>query len=133
MFRKECEKETNKQYIKFYNETQTKYFELTGKEIENKQVLTEQNLFAKEKDGKWGFVDSSDNFVVENKYDKVTDFNSYGFAGIKLANKWGVIDKNGNVILEPEYEFSSIIEPSFIGKYYQVTFGFGEIYYTDGK
>lgn len=125
--------ETNKQYIKMYNETQTKYFDITGKEVQNKQVLSNQTLFAKEKDGKWGFVDSSDNFVIENKYDKVTDFNSYGFAGIKLANKWGVVDRNGNVIVEPEYEFASIVEPSFIGKYYQVTFGFGEIYYTDGK
>lgn len=125
--------EENKQYIKMYNETQTIYYDFTGKEIKNTQILSGQKLYANEKDGKWGFVDSNGNVIVENDYDKSTDFNSYGFAGIRKDNKWGIVDQTGNVVLQPEYEFSSSIEPSFVGRYYRVTFGFGEVYYTDGK
>lgn len=125
--------ETNESYIKMYNDSQTKYFDITGKEVENKQVLQKQTVFAWEKDAKWGIVDKEGKAIVENKYDKITDFNNYGFAGVRLVDKWGVVDTEGKVIVEPEYKFASTLEPNFIGKYYQVTFGFGEIYYTDEK
>lgn len=125
--------ETNESYIKMYNDSQTKYFDITGKEVENKQVLQKQTVFAWEKDAKWGIVDKEGKAIVENKYDKITDFNDYGFAGVRLVDKWGVVDTEGKVIVEPEYKFASTLEPNFIGKYYQVTFGFGEIYYTDEK
>ena len=67
--------------------------------------------------------------IVDYNYDKVTEVNKYGFAGIKQNGKWGVIDSNGKIIVEPQYKLSEN-DPIFIGQYYQVIYGNGEIYYT---
>lgn len=119
-------------YIEVYSEKSTKYFDFEGNEKTNTQVLKNNELFAIEENGKWGMTDKYGNIVVECIYDKVTELNEYGFAGIKLGGKWGVIDKNGHVVLEPTYEhFLSNEKPQFINKYYRVTYGYGEAYYTD--
>ena len=119
-------------YIEIYSEKSTKYFDFEGNEKTNIQILKNNELFAIEKDGKWGMTDKMGNIVVECIYDKVTELNEYGFAGIKLDGKWGVIDKTGKVILEPTYEhFANNEKPEFINKYYKVTYGYGESYYTD--
>lgn len=118
-------------YIKIYNDEETKYFDMNGKEIENTKVLPEQNIYAKEQNGKWGFVDKNGKVVVDYKYEKVTDLNSYGYAGIKENGKWGVIDSNGKVVLQPKYEFNVKTEPEFIKQYYKVEYGYGEFYYTN--
>ena len=123
----------NKDYIKVYNQEETKYFNLEGKELKNTEVFTNNVLFAQQQNGKWGFANASGQMQVEATYDKVTEFNEYGFAAIKKDGKWGAINSNGEVIVEPVYEFEDGVEPSFISKYYQVTYGFGEVYYTDAN
>ena len=55
------------------------------------------------------------------------------FATVEKDGKWGVINEQGEEVLEPTYEFKNQEEPFFIGKYYQVVYGVGEIYYTDAK
>lgn len=123
----------NKEYIKIYNQDETKYFSLDGKELKNTEVFVNNILFAQAKDGKWGFANKSGQTQVEAIYDKVTEFNEYGFAGVKKDGKWGVINSDGKVILEPIYEFEDDAEPIFISEYYQVTYGFGEVYYTNAN
>ena len=86
-------------------------------------------VFGKYLAHKWGFVDALGNNIIDNKYEKVTELNKYGFAGIKQDGKWGVINSEGKIILEPTYELNDN-EPIFIGEYYQVIYGNGEIYYT---
>ena len=72
-------------------------------------------------EGNWGFVDKDGNIKVDCKYDRVTEINEYGFAGILQENKWGVIDENGEVIVVPGYDKEKIntnyYDPKFIGKY----------------
>ena len=70
--------------------------------------------------------------VVEAKYDFVTEFNEYGFAGVKSEDKWGSVNTKGEVIIEPTYNLNEL-NPSFIKSYYQVKNGLGEIYYTNNK
>lgn len=119
-------------YIKVYSDKETKYLSKDGIEIKNTELFTDNKLFAIEKDGKWGFADKQGNIKVDAIYDKVSDFNTNGFAGICKDKKWGSIDSEGNVVIEPTYVFSErISEPNFIGKYYKVVAGYGEIYYTD--
>ena len=77
----------------------------------------------------WGFVDKDGNKVVDYNYDEVTEVNKYGFAGIKQNGRWGIVDENGKIIVNPKYKLNDI-EPIFIGEYYQVIYGNGEIYYT---
>lgn len=121
----------NGDYIKIYNTTDTRYFGKDGKERTYKEIDPNLEMYAKKLDnGKWIFEDASGNIKSE-EYDKVTELNEYGFAGVKKDGIWGVIDKTGKVIKEPIYEFSKQIEPDFIGEFYKVEYGFGEFYYTN--
>lgn len=105
------------------------YFDFNGTEVTSKQVLSQNELYASKKDGKWGFVDKQDKVVVDYSYDMVTEFNEYGFAGVKSGDKWGVINQKGELVQEQVYKIGSM--PEFIGKYYKVYYGYGESYYTD--
>ena len=121
--------ENNNRYIKLYNDSEIKYITKEEKEVNNIELFNENKIFAKKQNNKWGFVDAKGNSVVDYKYEKVTEINKYGFAGIKEKGKWGVIDSEGKILVEPKYEIKSN-EPIFIGEYYQVIYGDGEIYYT---
>lgn len=122
--------EINEDYVKVYSEKGSRYFSDDGKELTSKEVFPNHVLYAKEINGKWGFVDKNGELKVQNEYDMVTEFNEYGFAGIKKDGKWGVINSNGEVIQEPKYKISWI-NPTFIGKYYQSEEWHGDSYYTN--
>ena len=118
-------------YFKVYSDDSVQYFDKSGKKLESKDVFPNNKLFAYKGKNKWGFKDKDGNIVVKPIYDMVTEFNEYGYAGIKSKNKWGSINENGDVIKEPTYEVESNIIPSFIKEYYQVDLGYGEPYYTN--
>ena len=86
-------------YIKVVSDTDMQYLDKEGNIISSKEILEQNDIYALKKDEKWGFVDKEGNIIIEPKYDMVTEFNSYGFAGIKQGNKWGVIDTTGNIVL----------------------------------
>lgn len=117
-------------YIKLISDKDMRYLDNNGNIISNKEILKENKVFAYNQNGKWGFVDNSDNIILEAKYDIVTEFNKYGFAGIKKNGKWGVVNEEGKVIVEPSYKIDWN-EPEFIGKYCKLNFGYGFEYYTD--
>ena len=121
--------ENNESYIKIYNDNDIKYISSDEKLIDNTELFKENRIFAKKLNNKWGFVNVQGNVIVDYIYDMVTDVNKYGYAGIKQNGKWGVIDRLGKVKVEPTYEINSN-QPEFIGPYYQVIYGNGEIYYT---
>lgn len=118
-------------YFKVYSDDSVQYFDKSGKKLESKDVFPNNKLFAYKERNKWGFKDKDGNIVVKPIYDMVTEFNEYGYAGIKSKNKWGSINENGDVIKEPTYEVESNIIPSFVKEYYQVDLGYGEPYYTN--
>ena len=122
--------QTEENYVKVYNDTETRYFDLEGNEKQNTEIFPNNQIYAKSQDGKWGFVDKAGNVVVDYIYDKATDLNSYGYAGIKLDGKWGVVNSNGEIIVEPTYTVNIQTEPEFIKDYYKVEYGYGEFYYT---
>lgn len=119
-----------KPYILLYSATDFKYIDKTGKIVEPQNIFEDHTLFSKNINGKWGFVDKNGNVKVQNEYEMVTEFNQYGFAGIKKDGKWGVIDQEGNVVQEPIYELS-LIMPDFIGKYYKTNESYGDARYSD--
>lgn len=123
--------EVKDNYIKISNTEETKYFSKEGKELRNTEVYPNNTLFAKNENGKWGFANKNGDTVVEAKYDRVTEFNEYGFAGVELDGKWGVLNSKGEEILAPTYVFNDETEPYFIGQYYQVKYALGGVYYTD--
>lgn len=126
----EAEIDVTDEYIRVYSENDNKYFDYSGNELQAKDIFTNNTLFAKKINNKWGFVDKEGNLKVQNEYDMVTEFNEYGFAGIKLDGKWGSINENGEIVVEPIYEIDNIY-PSFIGKYYKSNEWFNNNFYTD--
>lgn len=120
------------EFVRIYNDVESKYFDNSGKEISNFEAYPNNRLFAKAENGKWGFVDKTGNIVVDFQYDEVSEFNEYGFAAVLKDGKWGSLNENGDVVADCIFEFDdSAGVPCFLGKYYEVVYGFGEIYYTD--
>lgn len=120
------EKEDN--YFKVFSNDDIKYFDNNGNEISYKQIEPNNKMYAKKINGKWGFVNEENKLKINNEYDMVTEFNKYGFAGIKKGGKWGVVNIKGEIIQEPIYSFKWE-NPSFIGKYYK-TKEWEQEYYT---
>ena len=120
----------DKEYILLFSENDFKYLDKDGNILKAQELFKENNLFAKNVNGKWGFVDKNGNLKVQNKYEVVTDFNKYGFAGIKKDGKWGVIDQAGHIVQEPIYELKWNM-PEFIGKYYRVNAWYGDARFSD--
>lgn len=118
------------EYIKFRTVATVKYFNKDGKEISNEELFKDNKLIAYNHNLKWGFKKPNGDKVVEAKYDFVTEFNRYGYAGIQENNKWGVIKDDGTVIKEPTYTIDNPADPYFIGEYYKVDLGYGIPYYT---
>ncbi len=121
------EKEDN--YFKVFSNDDIKYFDNNGNEISYKQIEPNNKMYAKKINGKWGFVNEENKLIINNEYDMVTEFNKYGFAGIKKGGKWGVVNIKGEIIQEPIYSFKWE-NPSFIGKYYK-TKEWEQEYYTE--
>lgn len=117
-------------YVRLYSETENRYFDYSGNELSASQVFPDNQLYAKKINDTWGFVDKDGNLKVQNQYDMVTEFNEYGFAGIKVDGKWGVINEEGTIVQEPIYELESV-SPTFIGKYYKANEWYGNSYFTD--
>lgn len=120
--------EKKENYVVIYSKDDMKYFDYSGNEISYKILYPNNKLYAKKINGKWGFIDKADKLIIQNEYEMVTEFNNYGFAGIKKDGKWGVVNSEGTIIQEPIYELKWE-NPSFIGKYYKVQ-AWGEQYYS---
>ena len=120
--------EKKENYVVIYSKDDMKYFDYSGNEISYKNLYSNNKLYAKKINGKWGFIDKADKLIIQNEYEMVTEFNNYGFAGIKKDGKWGVVNSEGTIIQEPIYELKWE-NPSFIGKYYKVQ-AWGEQYYS---
>jgi len=90
----DCLLELDNDYVEIYSKKAEAFVDQFGEIKEAKEVLKDNELFASYKDGKWGFIDRDGNVKIDYQYEYVTDFNSYGFAGIEMNGKWGAIDSN---------------------------------------
>ena len=117
-------------YIIMYSEDEFTYYDFDGNEKSAKDLFPNNKLFAKRINDKWGFVDVEGNLKVQNEYEMLTDFNEYGYAGIKQDGKWGVINQEGEIITKPIYELDWYY-PTFIGKYYRLNIWTSESQYSD--
>lgn len=122
---------TGDNYIMLSSKSDFSYYDFSGNKLTGKDIFTNNTLFAKKINDKWGFVDSEGKLVIENKYEMVTDFNENGFAGVKLDGKWGVIEQSSKkIIQEPSYELDWV-QPNFIGKYYRINSWHGDARYSN--
>lgn len=65
-------------------------------------VFTKEGLARFEKNGKWGYISTEGEVVVNAKYDMAYDF-SEGMAAVKLGERWGYIDTKGDVVIDLKF------------------------------
>ena len=68
----------------------------------NYGMMFSEGMVAVRTGGKWGFIDTLGNLVVEPKFDETKIFNE-GRAPVRIKNKWGFINVNGEVVIPLEY------------------------------
>ncbi len=110
-----------------FNELETKYIDKEGNVKTSKELYPNNELYAVNIDGKWGYEDKDGNIVIQPIYEKANEFNKNGYAAVKENGKWKAININGEITTELEYEFPKEEYPNFINKYYQYTYGHGEV------
>lgn len=88
---------TKKGEYVFYNEKMESVAKISG--CEKIGALTEDGIVAFCKDGKWGYVNTSGEVVIEPAYDDARSF-SNGLAAVYKDGKWGFIDKDNSVIID---------------------------------
>lgn len=57
---------------------------------------------AAKKNGKWGFIDSDGQTVIDFKYDEARSF-AHGMAAVAVDGLWGMINSEETMIVEPQY------------------------------
>lgn len=116
-----------KGFIKIYTNGEYKYFNFKFEEKQVSDLLTQNTLYLSKKNDKYGFVDKSQNVVVDYIYDDATEQNSYGYAGVKKDGLWGSIKKNGTLAKETVVNLDNSIYVDFIDVWHLSDDG---LYYT---
>ena len=62
-----------------------------------------EGFAAVKKDGKWGYINTKGEQIVECKFDGVGDFNE-GFAAVKKDDRWGYINTKGEQIVKCKFD-----------------------------
>ena len=74
------------------------------KDIEYSTVRHFSNAHsAFQQNGKWGFINTAGEVVVEPQYEECHDYLN-GYAAVKVNGKWGFIDTKHNLIISPEFD-----------------------------
>lgn len=107
-----------KGYLKIRINDEYKYYNFKFEEKNVKDILTTNTLFLSKKDGKYGFVNTKGETVVDNVYDDATEQNDAGYAAVKKDGKWGSIDANGKIVIEPTYNLDNNYLIDFVGKWH---------------
>ena len=115
-------------YIKLYSETEMKYYDLSGNEVTYKELFPNNQLYASQRNGRWGLVDGNGNVVVNYEYDMVTEQNG-NVAGVKKDGKWQVVNTNGELVSDDAYTISWL-DVTFLGNYYRLNNSSAGIVYS---
>ena len=108
----------DKGYIRARVGDEYKYYNLQYQEISNRDALKGNTLFLVKENGKYGYVNSNNEKVVECIYDDAREQNEFGFAAVNKDGKWGALQSNGAVLLEPSVVLDNSINIDFIGTWH---------------
>lgn len=61
-------------------------------------------LIPAEINGKCGMINETGKWIIQPKYDDVTNFSDIGQAIVKQNDKYGIINESGKIIIKPKYE-----------------------------
>ena len=62
-----------------------------------------QKLFPVEKDGKWGFIDSTGKVVISLEFDSANEFHE-GMALVTTGKQKAFIDTSGRIVIKPQFD-----------------------------
>ena len=102
-------------YIKLREESEYKYYNFEFEEQPASTFLKSNSIFLSKQDGKYGFVDSEGNVIVDYQYDDATELNEDGYAAVNVGGQWGCIDKDGKTVVDPIYDLDDYLEIDFVG------------------
>lgn len=71
--------------------------------FDDAKAFTEDGYAAVCRGGKWGFVDTEGEVVIDYAYEDAESFRN-GFAAVYTDGKWGYIDTEGNLVITPQFE-----------------------------
>lgn len=60
--------------------------------------------------GKWGFINREQQWVIEAEYDAVTEWQA-GFAAVKQNGKWGLVDSRGVIVQACQFQQVNFLSP----------------------
>jgi len=80
--------------------------EVNNESKDQESLKDNKNLYALNKDNKYGFVNKNGEFVIEPQFDYAFDFSEDGLARIKKDGKYGFVNKNGEFIIEPQFDYA---------------------------
>lgn len=72
-------------------------------ECSDADIITTDGLIAACKNSKWGFVNTSGEFVIDPTYDEAKSF-SNGLAAVRKGDQWGFINKENKLVID--YQFT---------------------------
>lgn len=121
---------TTNNYIKIRENGEYKFYTFQLNETDEKTIFPAHTLYLSKQNGKYGFVNSEGQVIVNYIYDDATMQNQYGYAAVKSNGKWGAIDSEGKVVVAPQYYLLQNTVVSFIGKWHLAP-DLNANYYTD--
>ena len=97
--------------VKSYDEAREKhysyYINASGEIIKPKIKITKFSDFSNglakvEENGKFGFINSSGQWVIQPQFADSRDFKN-GFAAVKIGTLWGLINTKGEIVAQPQF------------------------------
>ncbi len=90
----------------FVRENKNIFLIASGKKLdinyEDAKPFNNEGYAAVKKDGKWGFIDSSGELVIDFQFEDALSFGGH-LAAIKKGENWGYISKYGKIVIEPDF------------------------------
>lgn len=76
--------------------------------FEDARCFSEEGYAAVCKNGKWGYVSTDGELVLDYQYEDAQSFHN-GFAAVCKDGKWGYIDTSGNMAVDPVFEVATAV------------------------
>lgn len=76
---------------------------VSGERFDDAKLFVDKGYAAVKKDGKWGFVNTDGNLVIQPAYDDARSF-SNDLAAVKIGDKWGFINPEGALVIEATFD-----------------------------
>lgn len=67
-------------------------------------IVTDDNIFAAKKSGKWGFIDISGKWIIEPEFDEAKSFSS-GFAAVCSRENWKLISRSKETVVQGDFVY----------------------------